>query len=65
MTAWLYEYAKKRMSKHSRIYSSYQMDVGSAAFKRAFVAASECSNNRFKENNQNEWLLKGEKEKKC
>ena len=37
MTAWLYEYAKKHMSKHSRIYSSYQMDVGSGAFKPAFV----------------------------
>ena len=29
MTAWLYEYAKKHMSNHSRVYSSYQMDVGS------------------------------------
>ena len=37
MTAWLYECAEKRMSKHSRIYSSYQMDIGSGAFKRAFV----------------------------
>ena len=35
--AWLYEYAKKQMSKHSRMYSSYQMDVGWGAFKRAFV----------------------------
>ena len=37
MTAWLYEYAKKHMSKHSRMYSSCQIDVGSGAFKRAFV----------------------------
>ena len=37
MTAWLYEYAKKHMSKHSRMYSSYQLDIGGRAFKRAFV----------------------------
>ena len=38
MTAWLYEYAKKHMSKHSRVYSAYQLDIGAGAFKRAFVA---------------------------
>ena len=32
-----YEHAKKHMSKHSRVYSSYQMDIGSEAFKRTFV----------------------------
>ena len=37
MVAWLYEYAKKHMSKHSRMYSSYQLDFGARAFKRAFV----------------------------
>ena len=37
MTAWLYEYGKKRMSKHSRLYSAYQLDIGAGAFKRAFV----------------------------
>ena len=37
MTAWLYEYAKKHMSKHSRVYSAYQLDIGIGAFKRAFV----------------------------
>ena len=37
MTAWLYEYAKKHMSKHSRVYSAYQLDIGAGAFKRAFV----------------------------
>ena len=37
MTAWLYEYAKKHMSKHSRVYSVYQLDIGAGAFKRAFV----------------------------
>ena len=37
MTAWLYEYAKKHMSKHSRVYSAYQLDIGAGAFKRAFL----------------------------
>ena len=37
MTAWLYDYAKKHMSKHSRVYSSYQLDIGAGAFMRAFV----------------------------
>ena len=37
MTAWLYEYAKKHMSKHGRVYSEYQLDIGAGAFKRAFV----------------------------
>ena len=33
MTAWLYEYAKKHMSKHGRVYSVYQLDIGAGAFK--------------------------------
>ena len=37
ITALLYEYAKKHKSKHSRVYSSYQMDIGSEAIKQAFV----------------------------
>ena len=37
MTAWLYEYAKKHMSKHGRVYSEYQLDIGSGAFKPASV----------------------------
>ena len=37
MTALLYEYAKKHMSKHSRVYSAYQLDIGEGAFKLAFV----------------------------
>ena len=37
MTAWLYEYAMKHMTKHSRVYSAYQLDIGAGAFKRAFV----------------------------
>ena len=37
MTACLYEYAKKHMSKHSRVYSAYQLDIKAGAFKRVFV----------------------------
>ena len=37
MTAWLYKYAKKLFSKHGRVYSAYQLDIGAGAFKRAFV----------------------------
>ena len=37
MTAWLYEYAKKHMSKHGRVNSVYQLDIGAGAFKRGFV----------------------------
>ena len=50
MTAWLYEYAKKHMSKHGRVYSGYQLDIGAGAFKRAF----ECIDHRCKENFQDE-----------
>ena len=32
MTAWFYEYAKKHMSKHGRVYSGYQLDIGAGAF---------------------------------
>ena len=37
VTAWLYEYAKKHMSKHGRVYRASQLDIGAGAFKRAFV----------------------------
>ena len=37
MTAWLYDYAKKHRSKHSRVDSEYQLDIGAGSFKRAFV----------------------------
>ena len=37
MTAWLYKYARKHVSKHSRVYSAHQLDIGAVAFKRAFA----------------------------
>ena len=50
MTAWLYEYAKKHMSKHGRVYSVYQLDIAAASFR----GSSECSDHRCEENHQNE-----------
>ena len=37
LTAWLFEYAKMHMSQPSRVYSSYRINIGSAAFRRAFA----------------------------
>ena len=37
MTSLLYEYAMKQLSKHSTVYSAYQLDIGAGAFKRSFV----------------------------
>ena len=48
MTAWLYEYAKKHMSKHGRVYSVYQLDIGAGAFKRAFVTHRNAVNTAVK-----------------
>ena len=50
MTAWLYEYAKKHMSKHGRVYSVYQLDIAAASFR----GSSECSDHRCEENHQDE-----------
>ena len=48
MTAWLNEYAKKHMSKHGRVYSGYQLDIGAGAFKRAFVTHRNAVNTAVK-----------------
>ena len=48
MTAWLYEYAKKNISKHSRVYSAYQLDIGAGVFKRAFVSIRNTVNTAVK-----------------
>ena len=50
MTAWVYEYVKNNMSKLSRVYSSYQLDIGLEAFKRVFGETSQCSNYSSEEN---------------
>ena len=48
MTAWLYEYAKKHVSKHGRVYSVYQLEIGATAFKRAFVIHRNAVNTAVK-----------------
>ena len=48
MTAWLYEYAKKHMSKHGRVYSEYQVDIGAGAFKQALVTHQNAVTNAVK-----------------
>ena len=53
MTAWFYEYAKKHMSKHSRVYSAYQLELGQELSSELFNS-SECSDHRSKEDFQDE-----------
>ena len=48
MTAWLYNYAKKHMSKHSRLYSAYQLDIRAGVFKQAFVSHRNAMNTAVK-----------------
>ena len=48
MTAWLYNYAKKHMSKHSRLYSAYQLDIRAGVFKQAFVSHRNAVNTAVK-----------------
>ena len=37
MTAWVYEHAKRHLSRNTEIYRSFQLDIGPGAYKRAFV----------------------------
>ena len=48
MNAWMYENAKKHMSKHSIVYSAYQLDIGAGAFRRAFVTHRNAVNTAVK-----------------
>ena len=52
LTAWLYEYAKKHMPKHGRLYSVYQLDIGAGAFKRAFVTHRNAVTTAVKKNSR-------------
>ena len=54
MTAWLYEYAKKHISNHSRVYSSFQLDIGPEAFKRALCDSSESRDHRCEEDSEDD-----------
>ena len=62
MTAWLYEYAKKHMSKHSRVYSAYQLDIGAGAFKRAFEAHRNAVTTAVKRTSRTSECYRREKE---
>ena len=37
MLSWMYERAKRHMSKNTEAYQSFQLDVGLGAYKRAFL----------------------------
>ena len=71
MTAWLYEYAKKHISKHGRVYSGYQLDIGAGAFKQALVthrnavttAVKKISRTSEGSGKEKEEMLKGDLER--
>ena len=54
MTAWLYEYDKKHLSKHDRVYSGYRVSAGHCgrSFQASFRDSSKCSDHRGEENFQ-------------
>ena len=37
MTSWMYERAKRHMSRKTEAYQSFQLDIGPGAYKRAFL----------------------------
>ena len=37
MTSWMYERAKRRMSRNTEAYQHFQLDSGPGAYKRAFL----------------------------
>ena len=37
MTSWMYERAKRHMSRNTEAYQSFQLDIGTGAYKRAFL----------------------------
>ena len=37
MTSWMYERAKRHMSKNTEAYPPFQLDIGPGAYKRAFL----------------------------
>ena len=36
-TSWMYEHAKRHMSRNTETYQSFQLDIGPGAYKRAFL----------------------------
>ena len=37
MTSWMYERAKRHMSRNTEAYQSFQLDIGPGAYKRVFL----------------------------
>ena len=37
MTSWMYERAKRHMSRNTEDYQSFQLDIGPGAYRRAFL----------------------------
>ena len=37
MTSWMYERAKRHISKNTEAYQSFQLEIGQGAYKRAFL----------------------------
>ena len=37
MTSWMYERAKRHMSRNTEAYQSFKLDIGPGAYKRAFL----------------------------
>ena len=37
MTSWIYDRAKRHMSRNTEAYQSFQLDIGPGAYKRAFL----------------------------
>ena len=37
MTSWMYERAKRNLSRNTEAYQSFQLDIGPGAYKRAFL----------------------------
>ena len=37
MTSWMYERAKRHMSRNTEAYQSFQLDIGPGAYKRTFL----------------------------
>ena len=37
MPSWIYERAKRHMSRNTEAYQSFQLDIGPGSYKRAFL----------------------------
>ena len=37
MTSWIYEHAKRHISRNTEAYQTFQLDIGPGAYKRVFL----------------------------